>query len=299
MKPQTEKAESTFSAEALAARTVHRRAVEAVNWGIPAVNLRPMFKRWSATPRAPSIRLSIGQGLRLEEPDLTPNPDAIYLMPFFNTKDVGPSGAGDSSADEGSITGTIMDCWQIALEDVGPAGVDKGKGGKYLILPPALQRQDARWYIPLPSITYQGYALLRSILKSTQRSGCRQSGRVRQTNHALPAFRSRESTGDNVRGRDRRRVRWHYSLRRSLLPVARPHGAGRAVAGARPGDDRHAQVNRHRERQAVQAGRTKTTDILNVGRPGSARLVRYAIRNDVIEPLTRHALVSSGREGSA
>jgi hypothetical protein len=24
----------------------------------------------------------------------------------------------------------------VALEDVGPAGVDKGKGGKYLILPP-------------------------------------------------------------------------------------------------------------------------------------------------------------------
>ena len=39
-------------------------------------------------------------------------------------------------ADGGSITGTIMDAWQAALEDVGPAGVDKGKGGKYLILPP-------------------------------------------------------------------------------------------------------------------------------------------------------------------
>ena len=36
----------------------------------------------------------------------------------------------------GSITGTVMDGWQAALEDVGPAGVDKGAGGKYLILPP-------------------------------------------------------------------------------------------------------------------------------------------------------------------
>ena len=35
-----------------------------------------------------------------------------------------------------AITGTIMDVWQAALEDVGPAGVDNGKGGKYLILPP-------------------------------------------------------------------------------------------------------------------------------------------------------------------
>ena len=61
---------------------------------------------------------------------LTPNPDAIYLMPFFNTKDVGPMVLEIPPADEGSITGTVMDAWQNALEDVGPAGVDKGKGGK-------------------------------------------------------------------------------------------------------------------------------------------------------------------------
>jgi hypothetical protein len=36
-----------------------------------------------------------------------------------------------SAADQGSITGTIMNCWQEALEDVGPAGMDQGKGGQY------------------------------------------------------------------------------------------------------------------------------------------------------------------------
>ena len=36
-----------------------------------------------------------------------------------------------------------MDAWQAALEDVGPAGVDKGKGGKYLILPPGYQGHGA------------------------------------------------------------------------------------------------------------------------------------------------------------
>ena len=35
-------------------------------------------------------------------------------------------------ADDGVINGTIMDVWQTPLEDVGPAGVDKGKGGKCL-----------------------------------------------------------------------------------------------------------------------------------------------------------------------
>jgi hypothetical protein len=87
-------------------------------------------------------------------------------MPFFNTKDVGPMVLEVPPADDGSITGTIMDCWQSALEDVGPAGADKGQGGKYLILPPGYNGTLPEGYIALPSDTYQGYALLRSILTS-------------------------------------------------------------------------------------------------------------------------------------
>ena len=67
---------------------------------------------------------------------LTPNPDVIYLKPFFDTKAVGPMVLEIPPAAGGSITGSIEDGWQAALEDVGPAGLDKGKGGKYLILPP-------------------------------------------------------------------------------------------------------------------------------------------------------------------
>ena len=52
-------------------------------------------------------------------------------------------------ADEGSITGTVMDVWQCALEDEGPAGVDKGQGGKYLILPPGHEGKSARRLHPL------------------------------------------------------------------------------------------------------------------------------------------------------
>ena len=64
------------------------------------------------------------------------------------------------------MVGSIMDCWQNALEDVGPAGVDKGNGGKYLIIPPGYKEKIPDGYIQLPSDTYQGYALLRSVLNS-------------------------------------------------------------------------------------------------------------------------------------
>ena len=88
-------------------------------------------------------------------------------MPFFNTKDVGPVVLEIPPADDGLFNGSIMNYWQAAIEDVGPGGVDKGKGGKYLFLPPGYDMSKVpAGYIPMPSDTYQGYALMRSVLKS-------------------------------------------------------------------------------------------------------------------------------------
>jgi hypothetical protein len=53
--------------------------------------------------------------------------------------------------------------------DVGPAGVDKGKGGKYLILPHDCKEAIPDSYIPLPSSNYEGYPLLHSVLKSSSK----------------------------------------------------------------------------------------------------------------------------------
>ena len=126
-----------FSADDLARRTLERRAVEAVIWGIPAVNFDLMLQ---AAISAKGKTNQVVYWSRLPDwknQTLTPNPDVIYLMPFFNTKEVGPMVMEIPPAGPvGSITGSIDDGWQTALEDVGPAGVDQGKGGKYLILPP-------------------------------------------------------------------------------------------------------------------------------------------------------------------
>jgi hypothetical protein len=159
-------ASKIFTPEELAERMMHRRAIEAVIWGLPVVNFDLMYQ---AMLRIHGGFNQIVYWSRLPDwknQTLTPNPDAIYLMPFFNTKEVGPVVLEIPPADEGSITGSVMDCWQTAIEDVGPAGVDEGKGGKYLILPPDYKGKVPDGYIPMPSDTYQGYALLRSILKS-------------------------------------------------------------------------------------------------------------------------------------
>jgi hypothetical protein len=167
---QPESDSKRLDAKKLATRTVQRRAVEAVIWGMPAVNFDRMYQAMVHDANAGEGSNKVVYWSRpstWKNQTLTPNPDTIYLMPFFNTKDVGPVVLEIPPADNGSITGSVDDCWQTAIEDVGPAGVDKGKGGKYLILPPGHKDQVPAGYIPMQSETYQSYALLRSNLTST------------------------------------------------------------------------------------------------------------------------------------
>jgi hypothetical protein len=147
-------------------RMVERRAIEAVIWGMPAVNFDLMYQA------ARNARGGFNQIVYWSRPadwknqTLTANPDAVYFMPFINTKDVGPMVLEIPAALDSSINGTVMDCWQAALEDVGPAGVDKGTGAKYVILPPGYRKNPPGGYIAIPSDTYEGYALLRSVPRS-------------------------------------------------------------------------------------------------------------------------------------
>jgi hypothetical protein len=154
-----------FSADALPSRAIERRAVEAVIWGMPAVNYDLMSQEMLKLGGKPNQIVFWSRLLDWRNQTLTPNPDVIYLMAFFNTKD-GPVVIEIPPAEGGVINGSIMDPWQAALEDVGPAGADRGAGGKYLILPPGYKENTPDGYIALPSANHQGYALLRSILKS-------------------------------------------------------------------------------------------------------------------------------------
>lgn len=163
---QSESDSKQFDVKELRKRTFQRRAVEAVIWGMPLVNFDRMYQATAAAHGSWNQVLYWTRPSTWKNQTLTPNPDAIYAMPFFNTKDAGPMVLEIPPAEGGSIVGSVMDCWQIALEDVGPAGVDRGKGGKYLILPPNYGGKPPAGYIVLPSANYEGYALLRSSLKS-------------------------------------------------------------------------------------------------------------------------------------
>ena len=81
----------TFTAEQLTERTLHRRAMEAIIGGIPMVNYDLMFQSMVRDAKGGVNQILYWSGLAdWKNQYLTPNPDTIYFMPFFSTKDVGP-----------------------------------------------------------------------------------------------------------------------------------------------------------------------------------------------------------------
>jgi hypothetical protein len=156
-----------YSADELASRNIQRRGVEAAIWGMSAVNTE-LMRQQMLTKTQGKVNQVIywGRPLDWHNQTLTPNPDAIYFMAFFDTHD-GPIvfeiPPGDAN---GSLNGNIVTVWQTALEDVGLLGLDKGAGGKFVVVPPGYTGKVPDGYNVLQSDTLTGYALLRSNLKS-------------------------------------------------------------------------------------------------------------------------------------
>ena len=153
-----------FSADELTRRHIERRAVEAVIWGMSAVNT-DLMRQEMLTKTNGKVNQFIywGRPLDWRNQTLTPNPDTLYFMAFFNTKDVGPLvlevPPGDAN---GSLNGNIVTTWQTSLEDVGLLGLDKGVGGKFLILPPDYAKAVPDGYFVYRSGTNNVFVFLRS-----------------------------------------------------------------------------------------------------------------------------------------
>ena len=232
-------AQDRRSTEDLAGRMIERRAVEAVIWGMPAVNYNLMYQEMvrKVGGRFNQV-LYWSRLLDWKNQTLTPNPDVIYLMPFFNTKDVGPVVLEIPPADDGVFNGSVMNYWQAAIEDVGPGGVDKGKGGKYLILPPGYDRSAVpEGYIAMPSDTFQGYALLRSVLKSGSEADVAKAVAYAKRIKVYPLSQADNPSPTVFVDAAGVLFELNHSLRSAVLRLAQRDGASRAVAGARQGDD--------------------------------------------------------------
>ena len=145
------------SAERLA-----RRAVEAAIWGMPIVSVEAMRRAFFAAGGNYGDFAYCSRPADWKFQITTPNASALYVYFNFNTKN-GPVLLDVPPAEGAGLFGSINDAWQIPLADFGPEGEDKGRGGKYMILPPGFKDAIPFGVIALRPDTYNGYGLLRAI----------------------------------------------------------------------------------------------------------------------------------------
>jgi hypothetical protein len=155
------------AAENLVHRIIASRAAEAVIWGMPAVNTELMRQEMLNAGGKDNQIVYWGRPLDWHNQTLTPNPDTLYFMGFFDTQAAGPMVIEVPPAgDDGALNGNFVTLWQVPLEDAGLLGVDKGAGVKFVILPPGHSGKLPDGYQPLQMDTLSGYFLVRSNLKS-------------------------------------------------------------------------------------------------------------------------------------
>lgn len=78
-----------YTPSSLTEQAIHCRAVEALIWGMPVVNFDLMVQAAGRIKAAPNQIVYWSHLPDWKNPTLTLNPDAVYLLPLFDTKDVG------------------------------------------------------------------------------------------------------------------------------------------------------------------------------------------------------------------
>lgn len=89
---------------------------------------------------------------------LTANTSTMYVIPTLDLERDGPTVV---EAPPGML-GAFNDAWFRYMQDIGPAGPDKGKGGKYLVLPPEYKGEVPDGYFVVPSKTYRVWVFMRA-----------------------------------------------------------------------------------------------------------------------------------------
>jgi hypothetical protein len=137
-----------------------QRAVQVYLWALPAMNMVAMRDGQAAAFGAGNNVLAVWKDRPNAKTIIsTANPDVIYGLGFVDLKD-GP--VVFEAAPQ--MQGLLDDFWHRPLTDIGAAGPDQGKGGKFLLLPPGYTGATPDGYFVLKSPTYGVFVFLRAFL---------------------------------------------------------------------------------------------------------------------------------------
>src|SRR5262249_37062168 len=82
---------------------------------------------------------------------LTGNSETVYGLVSFDLKRDGPTVVEAPPM----LLGGINDMWQHVLAAIGQTGIDQGKGGKFLLLPPDFKGEASQGYFVVKCTNYQ------------------------------------------------------------------------------------------------------------------------------------------------
>jgi len=139
----------------------YQRAVQAYIWATPMLNsmgFRAGLARFGVTEE--NHKFIVFQDSALpQHVIMTANQVTPYAWTLMDLKKDGPMVVVVPPKD---ALGGIVDFWQRALEDVGAPGPDRGKGGKYLILPPGYDGDIPEGYFVVRSTSYLTWFYVRA-----------------------------------------------------------------------------------------------------------------------------------------
>jgi hypothetical protein len=122
------------TAEAIYNHLDYIRGVEAFLNGMPAASLEAIRRSQEVNGETHSYQARIFDQLMDSNPlFLTGNTDTVYVSVILDLKKDGPTVI---EIPPGTGPGTVNDAFFRFVTDTGAPGPDRGKGGKYLILPP-------------------------------------------------------------------------------------------------------------------------------------------------------------------
>jgi hypothetical protein len=155
---------STPSVPDLDEQVAYQRAFEAVVWAMPASAIyRFRVGVLEVSGMADNVVVANSGPLRQTTEAITPNTVTPYIAEFSDLRQ-GPLVLElPAKTDKASLYGQIVDAWQVTLADVGPSGLDKGAGGKVLLLPPGYNQPIPDGYFVIHSTTYRIGMAFRSV----------------------------------------------------------------------------------------------------------------------------------------
>ena len=148
----------------LDAQVAYQRAFEAVLWAMPASAIYRFRVGLLEQPgMADNVITAYSGPLKTIQELITPNQVTPYIGAISDLRNGPVVVEVPAKSDKAVLYGQVVDAWQATIAEVGPAGADKGAGGKYLFLPPGYNGPIPDGYFVIRSSNYHIFLAFRSI----------------------------------------------------------------------------------------------------------------------------------------